>query len=37
VRSLNAYRNAFQNKGDLMVVDPQSDFFRYLKDPKGRQ
>lgn len=36
VRSLNAYRNAFQNKGDLMVIDPQSDFFRYLKDPKGR-
>lgn len=36
VRSLNAYRNAFQNKGDLMVVDPESDFFRYLKDPKGR-
>jgi homoaconitase/3-isopropylmalate dehydratase large subunit len=24
------------DKGDLMVVDPQSDFFRYLKDPKGR-
>lgn len=36
LRSLNAYRNSFQNKGDLMVVDPQSDFFRYLKDPKGR-
>lgn len=36
VRSLNAYRISFQNKGDLLVVDPQSDFFRYLKDPKGK-
>lgn len=36
LRSLNAYKNSFQNKGDLLVVDPQSDFFRYLKDPKGR-
>lgn len=36
LRSLNAYRNSFQNKGDLMVVDPGSDFFRYLKDPKGK-
>lgn len=37
VRSLNAYRSSFQNKGDLMVVDPGSDFFRYLKDPKGQK
>lgn len=37
VRSLNAYRGSFQNKGDLMVIDPESDFFRYLKDPKGQK
>jgi len=36
VRSLTAYKNSFQNKGDLLVVDPQSSFFRYLKDPKGK-
>ncbi len=36
VRSLNAYRLSFSGKEDLMVVDPKSDFFRYLKDPKGR-
>ncbi|MDR7090401.1 MULTISPECIES: protease modulator HflC [Cellvibrio] len=36
VRSLNAYRLSFSGKDDLMVVDPQSDFFRYLKDPKGK-
>jgi len=36
VRSLNAYRLSFSGKDDLMVVDPNSDFFRYLKDPKGK-
>ena len=36
VRSLNAYRLSFSSKDDLMVVDPESDFFRYLKDPKGK-
>lgn len=36
VRSLNAYRLSFNGKDDLMVVDPKSDFFRYLKDPKGK-
>ncbi len=35
VRSLTAYKTTFQNKGDIMLVDPQSDFFRYLKDSKG--
>ncbi len=32
VRSLNAYRSTFQNKGDVMLLDPQSDFFKYLND-----
>ncbi len=35
VRSLKAYRASFSNKGDMMLVDPDSEFFRYLKDPKG--
>lgn len=35
VRSLNAYRATFNNKGDMMLVDPESDFFRYLKSSKG--
>ena len=30
-RSLEAYRNSFSNKSDLMVVDPGSDFFKYMK------
>ncbi len=37
VRSLNAYRKSFSAKDDLIVVDPKSEFFRYLKDPKGKK
>jgi membrane protease subunit HflC len=36
VRSLNAYKETFKGKDDLLVVDPDSDFFRYLNDTKGR-
>ncbi|RYY73592.1 MAG: protease modulator HflC [Gammaproteobacteria bacterium] len=36
-RSLNAYRKSFSGKDDLIVVDPKSDFFRYLKDPQVRK
>ena len=31
-RSLRAYRNAFQSKDDVMLLGPDSDFFRYLKN-----
>lgn len=34
-RSLGAYRSIFEHGGDLMVLDPNSDFFRYLTDPSG--
>ena len=37
VRSLQAYRETFANKGDTLVVDPDSDFFRYLKDSQGKK
>jgi membrane protease subunit HflC len=30
-RSINAYGNVFRNKDDLLVLDPNSDFFKYLK------
>ena len=30
-RSLEAYRQSFRNKSDVMVVEPNSDFFKYLK------
>ena len=32
-RSLNAYKESFKNKDDIMIVDPSSDFFRYMKKP----
>jgi membrane protease subunit HflC len=32
-RSLEAYRGSFNNKGDMLVVDPASDFFKYMKGP----
>ena len=31
-RSMEAYRQSFRNKGDILVVDPSSDFFRYLRN-----
>ncbi len=31
-RSLEAYRGSFRNKHDLMVIEPNSDFFKYLKN-----
>jgi modulator of FtsH protease HflC len=30
-RSLEAYRAAFRNKSDVMVLDPSSDFFRTMR------
>lgn len=32
-RSLQAYRNALGREGDVLVLSPDSDFFRYLKSP----
>jgi len=34
-RSLEAYQSTFADKGDIMVIDAQSDFLKYLKDPMG--
>ena len=36
-RSLRAYQDAFQGNGDILLVRPDSEFFRYLKDSKGGQ
>ncbi len=35
VRSLEAYKKTFNNKGDVMVLSPDSEFFDYMKDAKG--
>jgi membrane protease subunit HflC len=32
-RSLEAYRASFRNRSDVLVVDPSSDFFKYMKSP----
>tara|TARA_B110001469_G_scaffold2221_1_gene2327 strand:- start:175 stop:1044 length:870 start_codon:yes stop_codon:yes gene_type:complete len=36
VRSLNAYKVAFANKGDIMLLDPDSDFFKYLNKQNAK-
>lgn len=35
VRSMEAYRKSFAGGNDLMVLKPDSEFFRYLKSPHG--
>jgi modulator of FtsH protease HflC len=32
-RSLEAYRSSFKNHSDVLVLEPNSDFFKYLKGP----
>ncbi|WP_185235112.1 protease modulator HflC [Teredinibacter franksiae] len=36
LRSLSAYRKTFNSKEDILLVDPDSEFFRYLKNSKGK-
>ncbi|MDY3115280.1 MAG: protease modulator HflC [Sutterella sp.] len=33
-RSIEAYRSTFKDKSNVMVVDPSTDFFKYLKNEK---
>lgn len=32
-RSLEAYRSSFKNRSDVLVLEPNSEFFKYLKGP----
>ncbi len=34
-RSLTAYQKAFAGKDDLLVIDSDGDFLKFLKDPRG--
>ena len=36
-RSLQAYRSSLGTQGDVLVISPDSDFFRYLKDPSPQR
>ena len=33
-RSLKAYQATFESKGDILLIDPDSDFFKYLDNSK---
>ncbi|HKK16206.1 MAG TPA: protease modulator HflC [Gammaproteobacteria bacterium] len=35
-RSLNAYQNSFSNSNNILLLEPDSEFFRYFNKPKGR-
>ena len=34
-RSLETYKASFRNKSDVLVLDPNSEFFQYLKQSAG--
>ncbi len=36
-RSINAYRNSVGNDGDILVLDPNNEFFRFLNQSDGEQ
>jgi membrane protease subunit HflC len=36
-RSIEAYTQSLKSKSDVMVLDPSSEFFKYLKNPSGRR
>jgi membrane protease subunit HflC len=35
-RSMEAYRNSFRGRNDLLLVEPNSDFLRYFRDSLGK-
>ena len=35
-RSLTAYKASFRNGGDVFMLDPDSEFFKYFTNPTGR-
>ena len=36
-RSINAYKNAIGRQGDVLVLDPNNEFFRYLNRSDGQR
>ena len=36
LRSMDAYRSSFDNKQDVMVLKPDSEFFRYMNASEGK-
>ena len=35
-RSLKAYQSTFGSKSDILLINPDSDFFKYLDDSKAK-
>lgn len=35
IRSLRAYEKSFNSKSDILVLDPKTDFFKYMNDAQG--
>lgn len=35
-RSLSAYRNSFGNNNDILLLEPDSEFFKYFKSSSGK-
>ncbi len=35
-RSLKAYQSTFRSKSDILLINPDSDFFKYLDDSKAK-
>ncbi|WP_026376693.1 protease modulator HflC [Aestuariibacter salexigens] len=35
LRSMDAYKNSFNTKQDVLVIEPNSDFFRFMKQSSG--
>lgn len=35
-RSLNAYKNNFSNSGDIILLKPDSEYFKYFKSSSGK-
>jgi membrane protease subunit HflC len=36
-RSIEAYRNSMGRSGDILVLDPNNEFFRYLNQSSGKR
>lgn len=36
LRSMDAYKTSFNSKQDVLILEPDSDFFRYMKSAKGK-
>ena len=34
---MTAYAKTFSNAGDVILLEPDSDYFQYFKDSKGKK